>query len=53
MPQVKVPFTEQRIGYPRLGTGLAGGDWAIIAAIIDEELSGENHTLVYFEPARD
>lgn len=37
-----------RIGYPRIGAGLAGGDWSIITAIIDEELKGLDHTLVEF-----
>jgi len=37
-----------RIGYPRIGAGLGGGDWAYIARIIDEELNDENHTLVEY-----
>ena len=44
-------FTGRRIGYPKIGAGLAKGDWPTIAAIIDEELSGEDHTLVEFVPA--
>ncbi|MFG0262040.1 MAG: macro domain-containing protein [Novipirellula sp. JB048] len=44
-------FTGQRIGYPKIGAGLAGGDWATIAAIIDEALDGEDHTLVVFNPS--
>ena len=35
-------------GYPLIGAGLAGGDWAIISKIIDEELKDENHTLVKY-----
>jgi len=42
-------FAGRRIGYPRIGAGLAGGDWQRIAAIIDEELAGEDHTLVEFD----
>ena len=34
------------IAYPKIGAGLAGGDWNTISAIIDEELEGEDHTLV-------
>jgi hypothetical protein len=34
------------MGYPALGAGLVQGDWAIIAAIIDEELAGEEHVFV-------
>lgn len=37
---------EQKFGYPLYGAGLAGGDWNIISKIIDEELDGEDHTLV-------
>ena len=38
----------ERLGYPKIGAGLAGGDWPRIAAIIDRELAGEDHTLVEF-----
>lgn len=44
-------FRGMRIGYPRIGAGLAGGDWDRIATIIDGRLSGENHTLVDFQPS--
>ena len=40
---------DSRIGYPKIGAGLAGGDWSIIEKIIDEELQGTDHTLVIFE----
>lgn len=43
---VKQDFGGMRIGYPLIGAGLAGGDWNIISAIIEEELEGEDHTLV-------
>jgi O-acetyl-ADP-ribose deacetylase (regulator of RNase III) len=39
---VKHAYAGRRIGYPALGAGLAGGDWTLIAAIIDEELAGED-----------
>ena len=45
---IKKDFSGKKIGYPLIGAGLAGGDWEIIAKIIDEELAGENHTLVKF-----
>ena len=38
-----------RIGYPAIGAGLAGGNWDRIAAIIDEELEGFDHTYVEYE----
>lgn len=47
---IKRAFPRMRIGYPMIGAGLAGGDWKKIAAIIDEELAGEDHTLVEFQP---
>ncbi|MFW6310833.1 MAG: macro domain-containing protein [Nanoarchaeota archaeon] len=37
-------FVSQRIGFPMIGAGLAGGDWNIISKIIEEKL-GDN--LVY------
>ncbi|MEM8557748.1 MAG: macro domain-containing protein [Bacteroidota bacterium] len=43
---VRSQFSGQRIGYPMIGAGLAGGDWARIASIINDELDGEDHTLV-------
>jgi len=47
--KIKRDFSGKRIGHPKIGAGLAGGDWETIAAIIDEELQGEDHTLVVFE----
>jgi O-acetyl-ADP-ribose deacetylase (regulator of RNase III) len=51
--EIKRRFGGRRIGYPKIGAGLAKGDWATIAAIIDKELAGEDHTLVEFVPAKD
>lgn len=50
---IKQQFGGRRIGYPKIGAGLAKGDWPTIAGIIDEELAGEDHTLVEFAPATD
>lgn len=47
---IKAQFSGRRIGYPMIGAGLAGGDWEIISKIIDEELNGEDHTLVRYAP---
>jgi len=44
-------FSGRRIGYPKIGAGLAGGDWPTIEEIIDQALAGEDHTLVIFSPA--
>ena len=43
---IKKEYSGQRIGFPLIGAGLAGGDWNIISKIIDEELDGEDYTLV-------
>lgn len=51
MRAVKQQFAGGRIGYPKIGAGLAGGDWTIIAAIIEEELAGLDHTLVEYAAA--
>lgn len=50
MQQVKTEFSGLRIGYPKIGAGLARGDWTIISKIIDEELDGEDHVFVEFIP---
>jgi O-acetyl-ADP-ribose deacetylase (regulator of RNase III) len=46
--QVKKQFGGKRIGYPKIGAGLARGDWSIITSIIEAELAGEHHTYVEF-----
>jgi O-acetyl-ADP-ribose deacetylase (regulator of RNase III) len=38
----------RKIAYPKIGAGLGGGDWDVISKIIDEELDGEDHTLVEY-----
>ena len=48
MRSIAAAFAESRIGYPKIGAGLAGGDWAVISPVIDEELNGLDHTLVEF-----
>lgn len=45
---IKATFAGRRIGYPMIGAGLARGDWRTLARIIDEELDGEDHTVVKF-----
>lgn len=46
--KIKTNYSGLEMGYPRIGAGLGGGDWSIIRTIIEEELSGENHTFVQF-----
>ncbi len=45
---IKKNFSGLRIGYPAIGAGLGGGDWAEIADIINKSLKGENHTFVQY-----
>jgi len=49
MAEVCRRFPGQRIGYPRSGAGLGGGDWDVIARILDDVLAGEDHTLVEYD----
>jgi len=49
MRRVKAMFSGRTIAYPMTGAGLAKGDWSIIASIIEEELAGEDHTLVEYQ----
>lgn len=45
---VKKKLFGQRIGIPKIGAGLAGGDWNKIRAIIEEVMVGEDVTLVIY-----
>lgn len=49
MRWIKDNYSGKHIGLPLIGAGLAGGDWKIIKAIIADELSGENVTIVHFK----
>lgn len=49
--KIKQAFPGRRIGYAKIGAGLAKGNWPTIAAIIDEELAREDHTLVELVPS--
>lgn len=50
MKWIKDNFEGKRIGFPKIGAGLAGGDWERISQIIDKELAGEDVTLVEYKP---
>jgi len=43
---IKENFSGQKMGLPKIGAGLAGGDWSIIEKIILAELEGEDITIV-------
>jgi O-acetyl-ADP-ribose deacetylase (regulator of RNase III) len=48
MAWMKSRYAGKRFGLPRIGAGLAHGDWTVISGIIDEELAGEDVTLVEY-----
>jgi O-acetyl-ADP-ribose deacetylase (regulator of RNase III) len=50
MRWIKVHYAGRRIGLPRIGAGLAGGDWKRIRKVIRRELKGEDVTVVEYEP---
>lgn len=43
-------YPHARIGLPKIGAGLAGGDWPRIERIMDEELAGCDATVVEYQP---
>lgn len=50
MKWIKKEHSGKRIDLPKIGAGLAGGDWNLISEIIEEELSKEDVTLVEYKP---
>jgi O-acetyl-ADP-ribose deacetylase (regulator of RNase III) len=46
MRKINNIFTNCRIGLPRIGAGLAGGDWEIIQQLISKELKDCDVTIV-------
>ena len=42
-------FSNFKIGYPKIGSGLAGGNWNRISTIIDNNLKGLDHWLVEYD----
>lgn len=49
MKEIRTKFAGKKIGMPKIGAGLAGGDWNIIQRIIFEELNKEDITIVEWE----
>jgi O-acetyl-ADP-ribose deacetylase (regulator of RNase III) len=48
MLQIKAQYSGKKIGLPKIGAGLARGDWSIIEPIIANTLSDEDVTVVLF-----
>lgn len=46
--EIKKKFSGKKIGIPKIGAGLAGGDWDKIESIIDEIMKDEDVTCVLF-----
>lgn len=40
----------RKIGLPQIGCGIAGGDWERVKAIIQQELTDVDYTVVIYEP---
>ena len=53
MKLVKKYHSRKKIGLPLIGAGLAGGSWDIIEKIIEEELVGEDVTVVIWEKSKE
>jgi len=47
---MKEKFSGKTFGLPKIGSGLAGGDFTIIEKIIEEEMRGEYVTIVNYVP---
>jgi O-acetyl-ADP-ribose deacetylase (regulator of RNase III) len=48
--EMKNKFSGKVFGGPKLGAGLAGGDWSVIEKILEEEMRGEFVTIVNYVP---
>ena len=46
---IKIDFADKKIGIPKIGAGLAKGDWLVIESIIDKHLYGIDYTCVLYE----
>lgn len=44
-------YPRKRVGLPKIGAGLAGGDWPTIEAIIDEEFGSSDVTVIEYQTA--
>lgn len=48
MRKMNIVFKGKHIGLPKIGAGLAGGDWSIIKSIIEKELKDCEVTIVIY-----
>ncbi|MEZ0387019.1 MAG: phosphatase, partial [Verrucomicrobium sp.] len=50
MEWVAKTYEGSRIGLPKIGAGLAGGDWSTLRAIVEETFDQCEVTIVNFQP---
>jgi len=48
--EMRIKFSGKMFGLPKLGSGLASGDWNIIEAIIEDVFVGEYVTIINYVP---
>ena len=46
---IKLNLPMCRIGLPKIGCGIAGGDWRVVSQMIERSLDGLNYTIVQLE----
>lgn len=49
LKEVRAKFSGKMMAMPKIGAGLAGGNWEIIERILEEEMRGEYVTVVTWE----
>ena len=46
---IKSLFSGKKIGFPKIGAGLGGGDWRAIEWILEKSFEGEDVTIVEYQ----
>jgi hypothetical protein len=52
MRKINRDFQDKKIGIPEIGCGLAGGEWDTVKAIIEDELTHVDATIVHWQPRK-
>lgn len=53
LKKINKSYAGKSIGLPKIGCGLAGGNWEIVKGLIKKELKSMDVTIVNFNPLRD